>query len=209
MIRVQERNRTSGGEDGINSRRSAGQSAPARDAEVLPDSADVLAGPEDDLTPEQLAAQWEEEKPPAAGPLANAASSLVVLGIGVGSLVLSVAMGLGTPEAPQPGLWPFLVSCVMVALALFQLVAGRHNRDAEKFTRMSMAPVTGLVTLAAMVSLMPVIGFELPALVLCIVWMRFLGGETWRSTLLVSAVVVVSFYGIFVLALNTSIPHLF
>jgi hypothetical protein len=72
-----------------------------------------------------------------------------------------------------------------------------------------MAPVTGLVTLAAMVSLMPVIGFELPALVLCIVWMRFLGGETWRSTLLVSAVVVVSFYGIFVLALNTSIPHLF
>ena len=56
---------------------------------------------------------------------------------------------------------------------------------------------------------MPVIGFELPALVLCIIWMRFLGGETWRSTLLVSAIVVGAFYGIFVLALNTSIPHLF
>ena len=37
----------------------------------------------DDLTPEQLAAQWEEEKPPAAGALANAASSLVVLGVGI------------------------------------------------------------------------------------------------------------------------------
>jgi hypothetical protein len=39
--------------------------------------------------------------------------------------------------------------------------------------------------------------------------MRFLGGETWRSTLVVSASVVIAFYGIFVLALGTSIPHLF
>ncbi|YCQ22605.1 tripartite tricarboxylate transporter TctB family protein [Arthrobacter sp. Z1-9] len=163
----------------------------------------------DDLTPEQLAAQWEEEKPPAAGALANAASSLVVLGVGIGAAILSMVMGLGTPSAPQPGLWPFIISCVMVALGLFQLVAGRHNRDAEKFTRMSTAPLTGLVTLVAMVALMPLIGFELPALVLCVIWMRFLGGETWRSTVVVSVSVVIGFYAIFVLALNTSIPHLF
>ncbi len=172
---------------------------------------ETSAGPavEEDLTPEQLAAQWEDEKPPAAGPLANAASSLVVLGVGIGAVILSVAMGLGTPSAPQPGLWPFIISCVMVALGLFQLIAGRHNRDAEKFTRMSISPLTGLVTLAAMVAVMPLIGFELPALVLCIIWMRFLGGETWRSTVLISAIVVAAFYGIFVLALGTSIPHLF
>jgi hypothetical protein len=167
------------------------------------------AGGLDDLTPEQLAAQWEDEKPPAAGALANAASSLVVLGVGIGAAVLAIMMGVGTPDKPQPGLWPFIISCVMVALGLFQLIAGRHNRDAEKFTRMSSAPLTGLVTLAAMVALMPLIGFELPALALCIIWMRFLGGETWRSTLVVSASVVVAFYGIFVLALSTSIPHLF
>jgi hypothetical protein len=39
--------------------------------------------------------------------------------------------------------------------------------------------------------------------------MKFLGSETWRSTLVISAIVVASFYGIFVLALGTSIPHLF
>ena len=189
------------GEGSHDAARSGGD-APLPGA-TLP-SADV-----DDFTPEQLAAQWEEEKPPSAGPLANAASSLVVLGLGLSALVLSVVMGLGSPAAPQPGLWPFLISCVMVALGLFQLVIGRHNRDAEKFTRMSMAPLTGLVTLALMVALMPMIGFELPALALCIVWMRFLGSETWRSTLVVSAAVVGAFYGLFVLALNTSIPHLF
>lgn len=183
---------------------SSHTAAPGGDApQTLPDEG------LDDLTPEQLAAQWEEEKPPAAGALANAASSLVVLGVGIGAAILSMAMGLGTPSAPQPGLWPFIISCVMVALGLFQLIAGRHNRDAEKFTRMSTAPLTGLVTLVAMVALMPLIGFELPALVLCVIWMRFLGGETWRSTLVVSASVVIGFYAIFVLALNTSIPHLF
>ena len=181
---------------------------PAESA-LAEDAPEVDAAGADDLTPEQLAAQWEEEKPPAAGALANAASSLVVLGVGIGAVVLSVMMGLGTPASPQPGLWPFLISCVMVALGLFQLIAGRRNRDAEKFTRMSTAPLTGLVTLAAMVALMPLIGFELPALVLCVIWMRFLGGETWRSTLVVSASVVIAFYGIFVLALGTSIPHLF
>ncbi len=185
--------------------------SPAADAGSLPaqEAAQEPADLPDDLTPEQLAAQWEDEKPPAAGALANAASSLVVLGVGIGAVSLSIAMGLGTPSTPQPGLWPFVISCVMVALGLFQLIAGRHNRDAEKFTRMSISPLTGLVTLAAMVALMPLIGFELPALVLCIIWMRFLGGETWRSTVLISAIVVAAFYGIFVLALGTSIPHLF
>lgn len=186
--------------------------SPVKEAAAKETSADPVAPGEitgDDLTPEQLAAQWEDEKPPAAGALANTASSLVVVGVGIGAVVLSVVMGLGTPEKPQPGLWPFIISCVMVALGLFQLVAGRHNRDAEKFTRMSGAPLTALVTLVAMVALMPLIGFELPALVLSIIWMRFLGGETWRSTLVVSAAVVIVFYALFVLALNTSIPHLF
>lgn len=207
MIRVKTKSSVPGGAGSAPSAWNGPDEFPAGPQAGFPES--VPNGGPDELTPEQLAAQWEEEKPPAAGPLANAAASLVVMAVGLGALVLSVAMGLGTLAAPQPGLWPFIISCVMVALGVFQLIVGRHNRDAEKFTRMSMAPLTGLVTLALMVALMPVIGFELPALVLCIIWMRFLGGETWRSTLLVSAVVVAAFYGIFVLALNTSIPRLF
>ena len=207
MIRVKTTSSVPGGAGNAPSAGNGPDELPAGPPAGFPEG--VPNGGPDELTPEQLAAQWEEEKPPAAGALANAASSLVVIAVGLGALILSVAMGLGSLAAPQPGLWPFIISSVMVALGAFQLIAGRRNRDAEKFTRMSMAPLTGLVTLALMVALMPVIGFELPALVLCIIWMRFLGGETWRSTLLVSAVVVAAFYGIFVLALNTSIPHLF
>ena len=82
--------------------------------------------------------------------------------------------------------------------------------DRPAATQFDVGPASAkLTSVAAMVSLMPLIGFELPALVLCIIWMRFLGGETWRSTLVVSAAVVIAFYAIFVFALNTSIPHLF
>jgi hypothetical protein len=57
--------------------------------------------------------------------------------------------------------------------------------------------------------LIPLIGFELPALALCVVWLRFLGGETWRSTAVVSVVTVAAFYLLFLYALNIPLPHLF
>lgn len=39
--------------------------------------------------------------------------------------------------------------------------------------------------------------------------MKLLGGETWRSTILYSVIIVAAFYVIFVVALGTRIPHLF
>ena len=167
------------------------------------------AEPEEDLTPEQLAEQWEAEAPPAAGPIANLASSAVATVLGVVGIVLSVKLGLGTPEQPQPGLWPFIMSLIVTVLGLSQMVIGRHGGEGEKFSRLSWLVLFGVATLAGLVALMPVIGFEIPSLLLCFVWMKFLGGETWRSAALYSALVVAAFYGIFILGLGTTIPHLF
>ena len=162
-----------------------------------------------ELTPEQLAAQWEAEGPPAAGPLANAAASAVATAVGVAGLIFSVQLGLGTPRQPQPGLWPFVMSLVVAVLGLAQLVLGRKGGEGEKFSKLSWHVVAGAATLIALVALMPVIGFEIPSLLLCFVWMRFLGGETWRSATVYSVLVTAAFYGIFVLGLGTAIPHLF
>ncbi|WP_309053471.1 tripartite tricarboxylate transporter TctB family protein [Streptomyces sp.] len=173
---------------------------------------DVLlddAAAADELTPEQLAAQWEAEEPPPAGPLASMGSTLVVTALAGAAAVLSLGMGLGTPQQPDPGMWPFVVSVVAVVLCLAQLFLGRRGGDGEQFSRQSLLTVYGFLTFVGMVLLMPVIGFEIPSLVLCFVWMKFLGGETWRSATLYSVLVVVAFYAIFILGLGTSIPHLF
>lgn len=162
------------------------------------------------LTPEELAAQWEAEAPESAGPVANLAACLVVLGLGVAGLILSTGLGLGTPAAPKPGMWPFVVSLIVTVLSIVQIIVGRHGgKDGEKFTKMSWYAAIGFGTLIIMVLLMPVIGFEIPALLLCFVWMRWLGGERWRSATIYSILIVAAFYAIFIAALGTSIPRLF
>ena len=174
--------------------------------------ADVLHDPEtavEELTPEQLAARWEAEGPPPGGRAAALGSTLAVTVLAAAAAVLSLRMGLGTPQQPAPGMWPFVVSVVAVVIGLSHLVLGRRGGEGEKFTRESLLAACGLVTLVGLVLLMPVIGFEIPALLLSFVWMKFLGSETWRAATLYSVLVVVAFYLIFITALGTSIPHLF
>ena len=89
--------------------------------------------------------------------------------------------GQWAPQQPAPGMWPFVVSVVAVVIGLSHLVLGRRGGEGEKFTRESLLAACGLVTLVGLVLLMPVIGFEIPALLLSFVWMKFLGGETWRA----------------------------
>lgn len=179
-----------------------------RDYEAEGGATDVPGIP--DLTPEELAAEWAADSAPPAGPAANLAASLVAAGVGVAGMVVAAGLGLGAPGEPRPGTWPFVISLIITVLALAQLAVGRRGGvDGEKFSPLSRMAGFGFATLLAMVWLMPVIGFEIPSLLLCFVWMKFLGGETWRSASLYSVLVVVSFYAIFILGLGTSIPHLF
>ena len=106
-------------------------------------------------------------------------------------------------------MWPFVISLVVIALSLLLLVVGRHLHDTEAFTRSSLQPAIGAATFLVLGALMPVIGFELPALVMCIVWLRWLGGETWRSTIVVGVLTVAAFYFLFLYGLRIPLPHLF
>ncbi|MFC7400828.1 tripartite tricarboxylate transporter TctB family protein [Citricoccus sp. GCM10030269] len=162
-----------------------------------------------DLTPEELAEAWAAEGPEAAGPVANLAASLVVLALGILGVVISIGLGPGSAVNPDSGTWPLAVSVLICTLALAQLVIGRRGgSDGEKFNRYSLITLVGFLTLIGMAVLVPVIGFEIPSLALCIVWMKFLGGEGWRAALVYSVIVVAAFYAIFIAALGTTIPHL-
>ncbi|MFD7308365.1 tripartite tricarboxylate transporter TctB family protein [Promicromonospora sp. NPDC059942] len=156
-----------------------------------------------------LVDEWAEETPPPAGPVANLAASLVTTAIGVLGAVTAVGLGLGTLTKPAAGLWPLAISVAVVVLSLAQVVVGRRGGDGEKFSRYSWLSLVGLATLLGLVALLPVIGFEIPALLLSLIWMKFLGGESWRSAVLYSVLVVGVLYGVFVGALSTNVPHLF
>jgi putative tricarboxylic transport membrane protein len=157
----------------------------------------------------EVAHDLEEDHPPAGGPAYQVVGAAVTLLIGAVGAVLAYGYGLGSLREPGPGLWPFMVSLAIAILSAVLLLVGRGLTDSEALTRSSMHPAIGVVTLLAVGLLMPVVGFEIPALALCIVWLRFLGGETWRSAAVVGTLTTAAFYVLFLYALQVPLPHLF
>ncbi len=134
--------------------------------------------------------------------------ALVVLVLGAGAAYLAYGYGLGSLRRPGPGLWPFTVSVLIMVLAVVLLVVGRTLDDAEKFTRSSLLVLVGGATFVGLGLLLPTLGFEIPAILLGIVWLRFLGGETWRSTIVISVATTAAFYVLFLYGLKIPLPHL-
>jgi putative tricarboxylic transport membrane protein len=157
----------------------------------------------------QVEAEEHEGRPPAAGPLENLLIAAAVIALGVAALIGSAALGLGSARDPDSGTFPWLVSVVLVLLGLALALTARRSHDAERFTGASGLVLAGLATMVAFVAVISVIGFEIPAALLAFVWLRFLGHEGWRTSILTSLGVVVAFYLVFVVALSVPIPHLF
>jgi hypothetical protein len=156
----------------------------------------------------EIAQELADERPPVGGPAYQVVAAVVVLVLGIGAAVLAYGYGLGSLRRPGPGLWPFAVSVLIALLAVLLLVIGRGLDDAEKFTRSSLLVLTGGATFVGLALLLPTIGFEIPAILLGIVWLRFLGGETWRSTIVISVATTAAFYLLFLYALKIALPHL-
>lgn len=157
----------------------------------------------------EVAHELEEERPPAGGPSYQVVGALVALALGVGAALLAYGYGLGSLNKPGPGLWPFIVGVVIAVMSAALLVVGHRLTDSEAFTHSSWQPAIGLVTFVVLAYLMPVIGFEIPSLALCIVWLRFLGGESWRSTVVIGVATTAAFYLLFLYGLRIPLPHLF
>ncbi|MEV1172095.1 tripartite tricarboxylate transporter TctB family protein [Nonomuraea sp. NPDC049784] len=157
---------------------------------------------------EEVADIADETRPPHAGPVSQVAAALAALAVGVAGVIGSLALGLGRLTQPGPGLWPFAISVVIVVLSATLIVTGRGLEDTERFSKASLLTGIGLVTLILLAVLLPVIGFEIPSLLLVFVWLRWLGKESWRTSIVVSVATVAAFYLLFVVLLQVPLPRL-
>lgn len=204
MTSPRESAMSSGGPGGST---AAGASPPGGD-----DTVDTTAGPPSTLHDLEAAVhdfEVEAEHRPPAGPTTNLVVATLVVALGAAALVGSLSLGVGSARTPGPGTWPLILSLLIVVLGLGLAVTARSTTDAERFSRSSLLVVAGLATMVVFVALIGTIGFEIPAALLAFVWLRFLGGEGWRLSVLTSLGLVVAFYLIFVAALSVPIPHLF
>jgi putative tricarboxylic transport membrane protein len=157
---------------------------------------------------EALRAELAEDRPPHAGPWSQLGAAIVTGAIGVAGLVGSLGLGLGQLTAPGPGLWPFVVSVVITTLSVVLALTGRQGTDTEKFSRASVMTALAVLTLVLLGVALPLIGFEIPSLLLTFVWLRFLGKESWRSSIVISVGTTAAFYVLFVLLLQIPLPRL-
>lgn len=146
---------------------------------------------------------------PSAGSVTNLVTALVLVGLGAAAFAGSLALGVGSAARPGPGTWPMLVSGVLTALGLALLALARRTADAERFNRSGLLVLGAVASMIVFVALIGTIGFEIPAAVLAFIWLRLLGGESWRLSVVISLGTVAAFYLIFVGALAVPIPHLF
>jgi putative tricarboxylic transport membrane protein len=133
-------------------------------------------------------------------------AGLAAVAVGIAAALGARDLGVGSLTDPGPGLWPLVVSAVLVITGA--VVAVRPGDDAEAIGRDAWVVVVACLSLVAYTAVIRVAGFELPTVVLLAFWLRVFGGEPWRTTVAVSVGVTVVVYLVFILALGVALPHL-
>jgi len=132
--------------------------------------------------------------------------ALTALAVGLLAGWQADRLGVGSLTDPGPGLWPLIVSVVLVLTGA--AVALRPGDDAEPIGREAWIVVLGCISLVAYTLLFEVVGFEIPTIALLVFWLKVLGEEPWRTAVTVAVVATAAVYAVFLLALGVALPHL-
>ena len=186
---------------------STGSSEPPDPSEMRSGEPKISAVEADALR-EEVLNELEETEGPRGQPWYNLVSAAVVLIVSIFAVVTGVSYGLGAPSEPGPGMWPFALGLLTGGMAIIVGLRVRRVNDIEKFNTGSVHVLLGVVSMVVFWALLPLVGFEVPSLLLCVVWLRLLGRENWRVTVFVSLGIVLAFYLVFVIALGVPVPRL-
>ncbi|HYH32924.1 MAG TPA: tripartite tricarboxylate transporter TctB family protein [Pseudonocardia sp.] len=137
-------------------------------------------------------------------------SALLPIGLGLLWIVSAVmSFPLGSLGEPGPALWPVIVGVLLVVMSLVLLLTERDGEDYEPFTRRSRLVALGVTSTAIFIVVFEYVGFLAAGFLLMLFWTRFLGRESWRLSLLVSAGTALAFYQIFGPMLGVPLPSPF
>ena len=150
---------------------------------------------------------------PAASPTPSRLASqlhrlgpLIPLLVGGYALWKAYGLGLGELTNPGPGLWPFGVSLLVVAVCLILLVIDDPD-DYESWTLGTARIVGGLFSLGVFIVLFEALGFLIPAVLMLLLWLKLFGDESWRWAVPLAAGGALGLYLLFVTGLGVPFPE--
>ncbi|MEV7573290.1 tripartite tricarboxylate transporter TctB family protein [Arthrobacter nitrophenolicus] len=126
--------------------------------------------------------------------------------VGIYVLVSSLGLGLWTSLGPGPGLFPFAMGGVLVAMALVWLVQElrRPSETAEGVDRGLVVAV--VVSLAILASVMDLLGFQLSTFLFLMYHLKLRGRRTWVTSLIIALAGSVGAFYAFNYGLNVALP---
>jgi apolipoprotein N-acyltransferase len=99
-----------------------------------------------------------------------------------------------------------LIVSGLLVLSVLVVIVGERGAEVEAGTPRSGLIVLAMASLALFTIGFAAIGFTVPALVLLVLWFRWLGREPWWLSVLLAVVCVGVLYGVFAIALGVPFP---
>jgi putative tricarboxylic transport membrane protein len=137
--------------------------------------------------------------------------SIVLLHIGIGVVIGSVRLKVGTLMVPQPGFFPFLGGILLIGLSLVLLIQGWLNRGTEpRRPREAFGewrrPLILVASMSVYTAVLEKMGYVLPTILLSAVILRVLAVTSWKVLVLASLGMSVGTYYLFGRLLGIELP---
>ena len=139
--------------------------------------------------------------------IGSAALILVGLGVVIGSIRLQV----GTLSMPQPGFFPLVGGLLLIGLSLILLVQGWVGRGtAPRQPREAFGewrrPLILVVSMGVYTGVLEAFGYVLPTIAIAVVILRLLGVTSWKVLILASVGLSVGTYYLFGRIMGIELP---
>ncbi|BCW51973.1 Flp pilus assembly pilin Flp [Arthrobacter sp. 1088] len=126
--------------------------------------------------------------------------------VGVFVLVSSIGLGLWTSLGPGPGMFPFAMGGLLVAMSALWLVQ-ELREPSETASGVDRGLVLAVViSLAVLAAVMDLIGFQLSMFIFLMYHLKIRGGRGWVSALIISAAGSFGAFYAFNYGLNVALP---
>ncbi|MDV8148975.1 tripartite tricarboxylate transporter TctB family protein [Arthrobacter sp. B10-11] len=126
--------------------------------------------------------------------------------VGVYVLVSSTDLGLWTSLGPGPGLFPFAMGAVLVAMAVLWLIQ-ELRRPSDTVDGVDRALVIAVVlSLTILAAVMDLLGFQLSMFVFLMYHLKLRGRRSWLSSLITAFAGSVGAFYAFNYGLNVTLP---
>lgn len=134
--------------------------------------------------------------------------SLAAMAIGLFFLLQALKLNIGTLSNPGAGLWPLVLSAVLIVSSASSL---RRGNDAQEEEGEGLAigtwhAVLGAASIALFILMFEHMGLTVPSFLLLLFWMRALGKEQWRSSVVAALAFTVFSVVVFVWGIDAPFP---